>query len=249
MQSIVVQNAVGDIRECVGPQAITLPASDNPPIVFVIDGDMSVRESIRLLVKTTGCEAETFASAEQFRVPPRADVPCCLVLDLTPPELSGLELQKQLTGRPDVPIIFMTGHSDVPMTVQAMKAGAIEFLTKPINGTVLLHAIAAAIERSRAALRHVSAMRALQKRYSTLTPRERDVMALVVSGLLNKQVGFELGITEVTVKAHRGQVMRKMEAESLPNLVTMAMRLGLPSGGDAPITDRAADWPFFRIAS
>lgn len=146
-----------------------------------------------------------------------------------PPELSGLELQKQLAGRPDVPIIFMTSHSDVPMTVQVMKAGAIEFLTKPINGAALLHAIATAVEQSRGALRHVAATRALQTRYSTLTPRERDVMALVASGLLNMQVGFELGIGEVTVKAHRAEVMRKMEAESLPNLVTMAMRLGLPS--------------------
>jgi FixJ family two-component response regulator len=152
------------------------------------------------------------------------------VLDVTLPGLNGLELQQQLAERTDMPIIFITGHGDVPMTVQAMKAGAVEFLTKPFKDDVLLDAIRDAIERSRAALRQDSEMRALRDCYASLTPRERQVMELVVSGLLNKQVGGELGISEITVKAHRGQVMRKMKADSLPDLVTIAARLGLRSG-------------------
>ena len=149
------------------------------------------------------------------------------MLDVTLPGLNGLELQQRLAERTDMPIIFITGYGDVPMTVQAMKAGAVEFLTKPFRDDVLLDAIRGAIERSRAALRHEAEMRALRNCYASLTPREREVMALVVSGLLNKQVGGELGISEITVKAHRGQVMRKMKADSLPDLVTMAARLGL----------------------
>jgi FixJ family two-component response regulator len=149
------------------------------------------------------------------------------VLDVTLPGLNGLELQKQLADRHDMPIIFITGYGDVPMSVQAMKAGAVEFLTKPFKADVLLEAIRGAIERSGAALRHESALRALRDCYATLTPREREVMALVVSGLLNKQVGGDLGISEITVKAHRGQVMRKMKADSLADLVTMAASLGL----------------------
>jgi len=195
--------------------------------VFVIDDDISVRESLELLISTAGWQPGTFASAEEFLVQPRGAVPCCLILDLTLPGLSGLDLQKQLAGREDLPIIVLSGHTDVPMTVQAMKAGAVEVLTKPVNDVALLQAIAAAIERSRAALHHDSEMRTLGSRYATLTPREREVMALVVAGLLNKQVGFELGISETTVKAHRGQVMNKMKAGSLPDLVTMATRIGL----------------------
>jgi FixJ family two-component response regulator len=152
-----------------------------------------------------------------------------LVLDVSMPGLNGLELQQQLVERTDMPIIFITGHGDVPMSVQAMKAGAVEFLTEPFHDDVLLDAIRGAIERSRAALRLGSEMQDLKNRYNSLTPREREVMALVVSGLLNKQVGGELGISEITVKAHRGQVMRKMKADSLPDLVTMAARLGLQS--------------------
>ena len=156
-------------------------------------------------------------------------VPCCLVLDVTLPGLNGLELQQQLAERTDMPIIFITGHGDIPMTVRAMKAGAVEFLTKPLKDDLLVNAIRSALERSRAALRLDAEMQALKSCYESLTPREREVMARVVSGLLNKQVGGELGISEITVKAHRGQVMRKMKAESLPDLVTMAARLGLQS--------------------
>ena len=196
-------------------------------IVFVVDDDVSVRESLELLLRTAGWQHETFASAQEFLSRPRATVPCCLVLDVTMPGLNGLELQQRLAERTDMPIIFITGHGDVPMTVQAMKAGAVEFLTKPFKDDVLLDAIRGAIERSRAALLLDSETRALKSCYESLTPREREVMALVVSGLLNKQVGGELGISEITVKAHRGQVMRKMKADSLPDLVTMAARLGL----------------------
>src|SRR5262249_30332895 len=153
-------------------------------------------------------------------------VPCCLLLDVTLPGLNGLELQRHLVERTEMPIIFITGYGDVPTSVQAMKAGAVEFLTKPFKDDVLLDAIRGAIERSRAAFRLDSEMRALKKRYESLTSREREVMALVVSGLMNKQVGDELGISEITVKAHRGQVMRKMKADSLPHLVTMVARLG-----------------------
>ena len=196
-------------------------------VVFVVDDDVSVRESLELLIKSAGWRPETFVSAQEFLSRPRLTVPCCLVLDVSLPGLSGLDLQKQLADRTDMPIVFITGHGDVPMTVEAMKAGAVEFLTKPFNDDVLLNAIRGAIERSRDALRLDAEMQGLRNCYQSLTPREREVMALVVSGLLNKQVGGELGISEITVKAHRGQVMRKMRADSLPDLVTMAARLGL----------------------
>jgi FixJ family two-component response regulator len=200
---------------------------DVPPIVFVVDDDVSVRESLELLIRTEGWRPELFASAQDFLSHPRATIPSCLVLDVTLPGLDGLELQQQLTDRPEMPIIFITGYGDVPMTVRAMKAGAVEFLTKPFRDDVLLDAIRGALERSRAALRLDAELRTLRSSYGSLTPREREVMALVVSGLLNKQVGSKLGISEITVKAHRGQVMRKMKADSLPDLVTMAARLGL----------------------
>jgi FixJ family two-component response regulator len=200
---------------------------DVTSIVFIVDDDVSVRESLELLIGTAGWQPEAFATAQEFLSRPRATVPCCLVLDVTLPGLNGLELQQRLAGRPDMPIIFITGHGDVPMSVQAMKAGAVEFLTKPFKDDVLLDAIRGALERSRAALRLDAEMRTIRNAYESLTPREREVMALVVSGLLNKQVGGELGISEITVKAHRGQVMRKMKADSLPDLVTMAARLGL----------------------
>lgn len=198
---------------------------DVTPIVFVVDDDISVRESLELLLKSAGWRSETFVSAQEFLSRPDPAVPCCLVLDVSMPGLSGLELQTRLAERTDMPIIFITGHGDVPMTVQAMKAGAVEFLTKPFDDEVLLDAIRGAIDRSRAAQRAGAELRALTDCYESLTPREREVMALVVSGLLNKQVGSELGISEITVKAHRGHLMRKMKADSLPDLVTMAARL------------------------
>ena len=195
--------------------------------VFVVDDDVSVRESLELLIKSAGWQPETFASAQEFLPRPRVPSPCCLVLDVTLPGLSGLELQQQLTDRTEMPIIFITGRGDVPTSVKAMKAGAVEFLTKPFKNDELLDAIRGAIEQSRTVLREDFEMRGLRDRYASLTPREREVMSLVVSGLLNKQVGGELGISEITVKAHRGQVMRKMKAHSLAGLVTIAARLGL----------------------
>src|ERR1700676_4068997 len=207
-------------------QSKSSPKSHATPIVFVVDDDISVRESLELLIRSEGWQPETFESAQEFLAHPRALVPSCLVLDVSLPGLNGLELQKRVAiERTDVPIIFITGYGDVPMTVQAMKAGAVEFLTKPFSTDVLLSAIRNATERSGTAPGHEAETRALRQRYASLTSRERQVMALVVSGLLNKQVGNDLGISEITVKAHRGSVMRKMEADSLPDLVTMAARL------------------------
>jgi FixJ family two-component response regulator len=204
------------------------------PIVFVVDDDVSVRESLELLIRSAGWQAETFASAEAFLSHPRVFAPSCLILDVGLPDLNGLELQKRVAvDRIDMPIIFITGYGDVPMTVQAMKAGAVEFLTKPFSDDVLLSAIRQAIERSHTALDHDAEMRVLQERYASLSPREREVMGLVVSGLLNKQVGSELDISEITVKAHRGKVMRKMKADSLADLVNMAAKLRLASGTKA----------------
>jgi len=195
-------------------------------IVFVVDDDVSVRESLELLINNEGWQPRTFASAQEFLGSPRAVVPSCLLLDISLPGLNGLELQKRVAAeRTDMPIIFITGYGDVPKTVQAMKAGAIEFLTKPFNDEVLLTAIRQALERSRLALVQETEMQELRSHYASLTPREREVMALVVSGLLNKQVGGELGISEITVKAHRGQVMQKMKANSVADLVKMAGRL------------------------
>jgi FixJ family two-component response regulator len=199
---------------------------DVGPIVFVVDDDISVRESLELLIRCEGWQPETFSSGQQFLTRPRVLVPSCLVLDFSLPEFNGLELQKRVAiERPEMPIIFITGYRDVPMTVQAMKAGAIEFLTKPFSEGALLSAIRAALDRSRVALGLEAQMRGLQHRYASLSSREREVMALVVSGLLNKQIGAELGISEITVKAHRGKVMQKMQANSLPDLVRMAAKL------------------------
>jgi FixJ family two-component response regulator len=209
-------------------EARSLPMSQVDPIVFVVDDDISVRESLELLIRCAGWQPEIFASAQEFLSRPRVLAPSCLILDVNLPDLNGLDLQKLIAvDRVDMPIIFITGYGDVPMTVQAMKAGAAEFLTKPFGDDVLLNAIRHAIERSTAALRREADIRALRDDYASLTRREREVMALVVCGLLNKQVGGELGISEITVKAHRGQMMRKMKANSLPDLVNMAARLRL----------------------
>jgi len=201
--------------------------SETMPRVFVVDDDISVRESLELLIRSAEWQPETFVSAEQFLARPRVNVPSCLVLDVSLPDLNGLELQKRILDRTDMPIIFITGYGDVPMTVEAMKAGALEFLTKPFSEEVLLAAIRNALERSRTALCHEAELRALRDSHASLSRREKEVMALVVSGLLNKQVGAELGISERTVKAHRGRVMRKMKAESLADLVRMAAQLRL----------------------
>jgi FixJ family two-component response regulator len=202
---------------------------DTTPIVFIVDDDVSVRESLELLIASAGWQPQTFPSAQEFLDRPRVLAPSCLVLDVGLPDLNGLELQKLVTAeRIDMPIIFITGYGDVPMTVQAMKAGAVEFLTKPFDDELLLSAIRHAIERSRMALKEEAELRAVRDGYSSLSRREREVMALVVSGLLNKQVGGELGISEITVKAHRGKVMRKMKADSLADLVNMAAGLQLP---------------------
>ena len=197
-------------------------------MVFVVDDDISVRESLELLIQNEGWQPKTFESAQEFLDYRRALIPSCLVLDLSLPGLNGLELQKRVAvERPEIPIIFITGHGDIPKTVEAMKCGAVEFLTKPFNDEVLLAAIQSALERSRHALAHKVELQELRDRYASLTPREGQVMALVVSGLLNKQVAGELTISEKTVKAHRGQVMQKMKANSLADLVKMAERLRL----------------------
>ena len=209
-----------------GHEVGSSPMATAKPIVFVVDDDISVRESLELLIHNEGWQPKMFASAQEFLDCPRALVPSCLLLDISLPGLNGLDLQKRIAvERTDMPIIFITGYGDVPKTVQAMKAGAVEFLTKPFNDEVLLTAVRQALERSRLSLAQESEMHELRDRYASLTPREREVMALVVSGLLNKQVGGELGISEITVKAHRGQVMQKMKANSIADLVKMAGRL------------------------
>jgi FixJ family two-component response regulator len=195
------------------------------PIVFVVDDDVSVRESLELFIAESGLQPKVFESAEEFLVCPRESVPSCLVLDVGLPVLNGLELQRRIAGRPDLPIIFITGHGDIPMTVKAMKAGAVEFLTKPLGPEALLSAIHGAIERSSASLAREADLQDLRDRYESVTVRERQVMALVVRGQLNKQIAFELGLTEITVKVHRGRAMRKMKATSLADLVNMAARL------------------------
>jgi FixJ family two-component response regulator len=203
------------------------------PVVFVVDDDVSVRESLEALIETAGWRTKTFASALDFLDNSPDTSPSCLVLDVSLPGLSGLDLQERLGDRRDMPIIFITGHGDIPMSVQAMKAGAVEFLTKPFGDEVLLTAIRRAIERSSTALDRESELETLRRAYASLSGRERQVMTRVVSGRLNKQVGSDLGISEITVKAHRGQVMRKMSADSLAALVRMAAALDLPVGPHA----------------
>jgi FixJ family two-component response regulator len=219
-----MMNLAGEFDHVLRSSSMSRPI----PTVFIVDDDVSVRESLELLIGSAGWKAEAFASAQEFlRHPPPASS-SCLILDVNLPDLSGLELQQRVVAdRSDMPIIFITGYGDVPMTVRAMKAGAVEFLTKPFGDQVLLSAVQSALERSEAALEQEAELRVLKERYASLSRREREVMALVVSGLLNKQVGGELGIAEITVKAHRGKVMEKMRARSLPDLVTMSAKLGL----------------------
>lgn len=201
------------------------------PVVYVVDDDISVRESLELLISNAGWQPELFSSANDFLSFPKAHVASCLILDINLPDLNGLELQEQLCAdRPDMPIIFVTGYGDVPMTVKAMKAGAVEFLMKPFSDEVLIGAIQGALQRSAESVGLEAENEILRECYHSLSRREREVMGCVVAGMLNKQVGFELGISEITVKAHRGQVMRKMNARSLPDLVNMAARLGVSGG-------------------
>ena len=206
----------------------TLLVPNTSPTVFVVDDDISVRESLEFLIRDEGWQVEAFTSAEEFLNRPREFVPSCLVLDISMPGLNGLELQKRLAvERPEIPIIFLTGHGDIPKTVQAMKAGAVEFLTKPFSGSTLLSAVSKAIARSTALIARDAELRALKARYARLTSREREVLDLVVMGKSNKEVANELGISEVTVKAHRGSMMQKMGAGSLAELVNQAARLRL----------------------
>ena len=198
------------------------------PLVFVVDDDISIRESLESLIARAGWRPQLFSSAQEFLVSPRPSSPSCLVLDVNLPDLNGLELQERIAGeRVDMPILFITGHGDIPMSVQAMKAGAVEFLTKPYRPEVLLISIRSALERSRVSLDEEASLKALRDRHKSLSRREGEVMALVVRGRLNKQVGGDLGISEITVKKHRGQAMRKMHAKSLPELVNIAARLNL----------------------
>ena len=215
------------LRRRPSPDMNRVTMSDANPTVFIVDDDASVRESLKLLIESAGWQAETFGSGQEFLSRPRVPGPSCLLLDVVLPDLNGCDLQSLVGDRADMPIIFITGHGDVPTTVRAMKAGALEFFTKPLVDDALVSAIRSAIDRSCAALGDAMEMRALRGSYASLSRREREVMELIASGQcrLNKQVGAELGISEITVKAHRGKMMRKMNAGSLAELVRMAARL------------------------
>ena len=223
-----------------GSQMTEQCVSQNCPIIFVVDDDISVREALEALIRLEGMEVRTFSSAQDFLAYPRTSAPSCMILDVSLPGLNGLELQKRISNEHrDMPIIFITGYGDIPMSVQAMKAGAVEFLTKPVADQALLNAIRNAVDRSRAVLARDEDLRSLKERYAQLTPREREVMAQVVVGSMNKHIAAELGISEITVKAHRGCVMRKMNADSLAELVMMATRLRLTRSAAAkPMTSK-----------
>jgi FixJ family two-component response regulator len=217
---------------CLREAERTVLLSAVTPLVFVVDDDVSVRESLELLITDAGWRAALCTTSQEFLDQPRPPCPCCLILDVSLPDLNGLELQRRIGGqRTEMPIIFLTGHGDIPMSVEAMKGGAAEFLTKPVTPAILLAAIENALLRSQTAIEEGSRLQALRDRYDSLSARERQVMELVVRGQLNKQVGGELGIEEITVKAHRGRVMRKMGARSLPELVIIASHLGLKTAG------------------
>jgi FixJ family two-component response regulator len=214
-----------------GSEGSRAPRRGSTPIVYIVDDDVSVRESLEALIAHGGWRPLAFASAEAFLAHTRPAVPSCLVLDVGLPDLDGLELQKRIAGGGDLPIIFITGRGDIPMTVRAMKAGAVEFLTKPFAADVLLNAVRSALDRSRSSLAEDASLQALRLRHASLSPREQDVMALVVLGKRNKQVAASLGVSEITVKGHRGRMMRKMGARSFAELVNMADRLGLETAG------------------
>ena len=238
MEGVAVVKAKSLTLSCAASaegESSRVAACSTTAMVFVVEDQAAMRQSLHSLIESAGFQAEVFSSATEFLASPRALGPSCLLLDIMLPDLNGLDLQERLSSeRREMPVIIMTGHGDVPMSVRAMKSGAIDFLTKPFSDDALVGAIRRALERSRALLREAAERLALAQRYSSLSCREREVMALVVSGRLNKEIAGELGISEITVKAHRGRAMHKMKARTLANLITMAFKLGLASESDRP---------------